>query len=57
MYHLIMKHCQECNKQFEPTRHWQLFCSLKCRRHWYKEVRRRFVAMQADVGLLKGKKS
>jgi len=50
------KACDECGTIFTPTRHWQVFCTLECRRHWYKEVRRRFVAMQADVGLLKGKK-
>lgn len=25
--------CPTCGSEFTPTRHWQIFCSTKCRKH------------------------
>ncbi len=33
--------CVECNREFEPAKSWQQFCSPKCRNDWhYKEQKR-----------------
>ena len=31
--------CDLCNKTFTKTRHWQSFCSDKCRKKWYNTLR------------------
>lgn len=31
------KKCKECKKEFDPHRHWQIFCSSSCRIHNWKK--------------------
>lgn len=36
---LANRHCQTCNKEFTPTRTWQVFCSETCRKEATREER------------------
>jgi len=43
--------CDNCDRQFQPAKSWQRFCTPKCRDAWHYE---QWKLAQADVGQVNG---
>lgn len=41
--------CQKCSKAYNPARHWQKFCSAKCRMEYANQERQRLVRMAKEL--------
>lgn len=54
---LPSRHCADCGKSFEPTRHWAQFCCLACQTHFHDVMAKRGkVAIPLLLAMRSGKR-
>jgi hypothetical protein len=41
--------CNHCDRDFEPSKPWQQFCSAKCRNDWHFRERKRAEVQNAEA--------